>query len=143
MASSQLFPATLTLNPSFYHMSPSPAATYLFAATLLIILKIVVFVLGYKTIKLGHSLITAGIKGEFTFKSELPGFKADLRSLSPGLLFVTLGVLLMIFAIYTDKELQVKAWDPIIQKDTTFPPAFNDSTVTPSIHDFDLEQQPR
>ncbi len=69
----------------------------LYLATLpgIIFLKIVVFVLGYLTIKIGATLLRDGVKGEFRFRSELPGFKGDLASASPGLLFLVVGGILI------------------------------------------------
>jgi hypothetical protein len=72
---------------------------------LLFVLKIVVFILGYLTIKLGAALLREGVKGEFKFKSELHGFGADLQSGSPGLLFVLLGIGLIGFAMAYNKEI--------------------------------------
>lgn len=66
-------------------------------------MKIVCFILGYLTIRLGHQLIASGVKGEFKFSANLGGAKADLASVSPGLLFVLLGVLLIGYAIYVEK----------------------------------------
>jgi hypothetical protein len=63
------------------------------------ILKIVVLSGGYFTIYLGYKLLVAGVKGEFKFRSSLAGAKADLVSVSPGSLFVLLGVALMVAAL--------------------------------------------
>ncbi len=68
------------------------------------VLKLVCFVLGFLTIRLGYDLIKAGVKGEFTFKGELGGASADLRSVSPGLLFVLLGVVLIGYGMWVPKE---------------------------------------
>ena len=66
-------------------------------------MKIVCFILGYLIISLGYKLIVSGVKGEFKFSANLGGFKTDLASVSPGLLFVLLGVLLIGYAIHVDK----------------------------------------
>ena len=71
-------------------------------------MKIVVFILGYLTIKLGYKLISSGVKGEFKFSANLGGVKTDLASVSPGLLFVLLGILLIGFAVYVEKEATMK-----------------------------------
>ena len=81
---------------------------YLISLSLVIILKIVCFILGYLTIKLGYNLISSGVKGEFKFSANFLGFKSDLASLSPGLLFVLLGVMLIMVAIYVDKSVDLK-----------------------------------
>ena len=66
-------------------------------------MKIVCFILGYLTVRLGYDLIKSGVKGEFKFSASFGGTKADLASVSPGLLFVLLGVGLVGYAIYVDK----------------------------------------
>ncbi len=71
---------------------------------LIILMKIVCFILGYLTIRLGYLLISSGVKGQFKFSAKLAGVQADLASVSPGLLFVLLGVLLIGYAIYVEKE---------------------------------------
>ncbi len=76
---------------------------FVFSFGLVILMKIVCFVLGYLTIRLGYQLIASGVKGEFKFSAKLGGVKTDLASVSPGLLFVLLGVLLIGFAMYVEK----------------------------------------
>ena len=66
--------------------------------------KIVCFILGYLTIRLGHHLIASGVKGEFKFSTKLSGVSADLASVSPGLLFVLLGAMLIGLAMFKDKK---------------------------------------
>lgn len=78
-------------------------STYLLSLMMIILMKIVCFILGYLTIKLGYYLISSGVKGEFKFSANIAGVKADLASVSPGLLFVLLGVLLIGFAIFVEK----------------------------------------
>lgn len=69
------------------------------ASSMVIFFKLVVIILAYKTIKLGYDLLLRGVKGDFQFSSEISGYKADLRSASPGLLFVVLGCAIMAIAI--------------------------------------------
>ena len=76
---------------------------YSVSFALIILMKIVCFILGYLTIRLGYVLIASGVKGEFKFAASMGGFKTDLASVSPGLLFVLLGVLLIGYAIYVEK----------------------------------------
>lgn len=76
---------------------------YVSTFALIILMKIVCFVLGYLTVRLGYVLIASGVKGEFKFAATMGGAKADLASVSPGLLFVLLGVLLIGYAIYVEK----------------------------------------
>src|ERR1019366_1482778 len=61
----------------------------------LFLLKITSLILAFLTIRMGFVLIREGAKGGFTFKANLVGLKADLASVSPGLLFVLLGICLM------------------------------------------------
>lgn len=82
--------------------------SYIMVGMLLIAtLKIVVFVLGYLTIKLGKELLVLGVKGEFQFSGKLAGTRADLRSASPGLLFLLLGIALIGYGIAVDKTVLV------------------------------------
>ena len=76
---------------------------FVVAVGLLVGMKIVCFVLGYLTVRLGHQLISSGVKGEFKFSASLGGTKADLASVSPGLLFVLLGILLIGYAMGVEK----------------------------------------
>ena len=80
---------------------------FLLAYALLIFMKIVCFVLGYLTIRLGYELIKSGATGAFQFSASWSGLKADLRSISPGLLFVLLGVFLIGYAIHVEKTVEV------------------------------------
>lgn len=82
----------------------SPELAFIISDSLTVAMKIVCFILGYLIIKLGYQLINSGVKGEFKFSTKLGGIKADLTSVSPGLLFVLLGVLLIGYAIYVKKE---------------------------------------
>jgi hypothetical protein len=86
-------------------MSPEEAfvATY----ALLVLMKIVCFILGFLTVRLGYQLIKEGVKGEFKFSASFGGSKADLASVSPGLLFVLLGVGLVGYAISVDKSVKL------------------------------------
>lgn len=79
-------------------------STYLISFSLIVFEKIVCFILGYLTIRLGHHLIASGVKGEFKFSTKMRGASADLASVSPGLLFVLLGAMLIGVAMFKDKE---------------------------------------
>lgn len=76
---------------------------YVLSFALVILMKVICFILGYLTIRLGYKLISSGVKGEFKFSAKLGGVKTDLASVSPGLLFVLLGVLLIGYAVYVEK----------------------------------------
>ena len=99
-------------------------------------MKIVCFILSYKIIKLGYTLISSGVKGEFKFSSNFIGFKADLASVSPGLLFVLLGILLMMVAIYVDKTVTYHSDKAPVKMSNDSPGIFKDSTITPQPSDF-------
>lgn len=114
----------------------TPESLYLVSFALIILMKIVCFILSYKIIKLGYNLINSGVKGEFKFSSNFVGFKSDLTSLSPGLLFVLLGVVLMMVAIYTDKSVTLnKDKSPVsVSKDSK--DTFVDSVLIPGTDEF-------
>ena len=114
----------------------TPESLYLISFSLIIVMKITCFILGYKIIRLGYNLITAGVKGEFKFSSDFVGFKADLTSLSPGLLFVLLGVLLMIVAIYINKTVTLQTTKSPGASSINVAPYFEDSTPMPDINEF-------
>jgi hypothetical protein len=114
----------------------APESLYLISVSLVIIMKIVCFILSYKIIRLGYNLIFAGVKGEFKFASNFIGFKADLTSLSPGLLFVLLGVLLMVVAIYINKNVTLQTTKKPVTNSKTITPAFVDTTLMPGMNDF-------
>lgn len=86
----------------------STEATFLIGFAMIIAMKIVVFILGYLTIRMGYKLISSGVEGKFKFAAEIGGVKADLASMSPGLLFVLLGVMLIGIAVYVDKPIKAK-----------------------------------
>jgi hypothetical protein len=81
---------------------------YLATLSAMLLLKIVVFILGYLAIKIGASLLREGIRGEFHFKSEFQGFKGDLASASPGLLFLIVGGILIGYAITVEKPISYR-----------------------------------
>jgi hypothetical protein len=85
-------------------------------------MKIVCFILGYLTIRLGHQLISSGVKGEFKFSASMGGAKADLASVSPGLLFVLLGVLLIGYAIGVEKAVHQQLPGSAIAQPNVSPP---------------------
>jgi|GEM_PF-2818544 len=79
---------------------------YTISFALIILLKIVCFILGYLTIKLGYRLINSGAKGQFKFSAKIGSIKGNLASVSPGLLFVLLGVILIGYAMYVEKGVE-------------------------------------
>jgi hypothetical protein len=85
----------------------SENAFLLAAVSLVILMKIVCFILGYLTIRLGYKLVASGVKGEFKFSAKMKGLQADLASISPGLFFVLLGAFLIGYGIYVKKPIIV------------------------------------
>ncbi|HHD64921.1 MAG TPA: hypothetical protein ENK96_11320 [Desulfobulbaceae bacterium] len=86
----------------------TPETAYLISFGMVILMKIVCFILGYLTVRLGYELIASGVKGEFKFSAQLGGAKAALAGMSPGLLFVFLGVFLIGYAMYVEKGVELK-----------------------------------
>jgi hypothetical protein len=102
------------------------------AFALVVLMKIVCFVLGYLTIRLGHNLISSGVRGEFKFSGSLMGFKGDLASLSPGLLFVFLAVFLIGIALWVEKKVTQEYVNHVAAGPwPTVKPPLNSSLPTP------------
>ena len=78
-----------------------------------VLMKTACFILGYLTIRLGYLLIASGAKGEFKFAASLGNLKGNLASVSPGLLFVMLGVFFMAYAIYVPKGPEI-VYQPVV-----------------------------
>ena len=56
---------------------------------------------GYLIVRLGYNLLVKGVTGEFRFKGEwFKGAKADLVSVSPGLLFALFGAAIILATIF-------------------------------------------
>lgn len=72
-------------------------------------LKITALVLGYLCVRLGHHLISSGVKGEFEFTAKGFGAHTALKAVSPGLLFVVLGVALMAYSVSVEKIVTVES----------------------------------
>lgn len=108
------------------------------ALILIICMKVVVFVTGYLIVRLGYNLILSGAKGEFKFKTKLLDFQADLASISPGLLFVLLGTILIGWALFVPKPVDFsfsgkRGGPSLTPPDLTVPPAALDTpTPTPN-----------
>ena len=62
--------------------------------------KLAALLVGYLGAKLGHDLFLRGITGEFTFRADLKGWKADLVGASPGLFFILMGAAIVTVTIY-------------------------------------------
>jgi hypothetical protein len=70
--------------------------------------KLVVLVAGVLITWMGYSLMVKGVTGEFKFSANYHGLKSGLASASPGLLFLLLGVLLLITAVFKDKPFETE-----------------------------------
>lgn len=86
---------------------------FVYGYALLIFMKIFCFFIGYLTIRLGYELLKQGVKGEFKFSTELPQTKFHLASVSPGLLFVFLGSLIIGYAMFVKKEIIIAPQETI------------------------------
>ena len=75
----------------------------LFHLALIFLLKVTAFILGYLAVRLGYQLISQGVRGEFKFTHKAVGVRADLANISPGLLFVLLGVFLIGYGVHVKK----------------------------------------
>jgi hypothetical protein len=74
-----------------------------------LILKITAFVLGYLIVRMGHDTLVKGITGEFDFGFSGSGFSTKLKSASPGLLFVLMGSLIIIWSMAAEKPLKISS----------------------------------
>ncbi len=78
----------------------------------IMIFKLSVLIIGYLIARLGYNLLVKGISGEFNFKADLKGYKADVVSASPGIFFILMATILMAVGIIKDKpfktELKIK-----------------------------------
>ncbi len=70
--------------------------------------KVMALCSGVFIVYLGYLLLKLGITGKFEFSMKLDGAKADLRSVSPGLLFVLLGVILCGIAVISKYEATIE-----------------------------------
>jgi hypothetical protein len=70
--------------------------------------KILALFLGYRIVKLGYDALVAGIQGKFDLGGKARGgFELRFVSASPGLLFVLLGTILIGWAIYVPKPVDL------------------------------------
>ena len=53
---------------------------------------------------LGYDLFLRGVTGAFDFKGDVAGFRGQLLSASPGLLFCLLGVVVIIVSVHSTKS---------------------------------------
>ena len=94
------------------------------------LIKFTCFLLGYLVIRMGHSLLEKGVKGEFKFRGTFSGVRADLVSASPGLLFLLLGVILIGYAMTVNKSVETTTAPtlPALPPSAILPPVPSDPT---------------
>ena len=99
-------------------------AMHLVTTLSITLFKISVLIVGYLLAKMGYNLLIKGITGQFNFKGDFKGIKADLVSASPGTLFIVLAIILLIFATVVDKPFSTKITigPTTIQQDITKKP---------------------
>jgi hypothetical protein len=81
---------------------------YLVTALSILAFKLALIWAGVNVVRMGYELLVRGVSGEFKFKGEFSGSKADLVSASPGLLFALLGVLLLTAGAVIDKPFSIQ-----------------------------------
>jgi hypothetical protein len=64
--------------------------------------KIAILFVGYLLARLGHELLKKGISGEFKFRAEMKGVKADLVSASPGLFFILMATVVIAVGVFRE-----------------------------------------
>lgn len=74
----------------------------------LVVFKLAVLVIGYLIARLGHDLLIKGVSGDFKFRTEFKGAKADLVSASPGLFFILMATILIAIGVIKDKPFATK-----------------------------------
>ncbi|WP_054032220.1 hypothetical protein [Desulfatitalea tepidiphila] len=70
--------------------------------------KVFSLLIGYLFAKLGYDLFIKGVSGEFKFKGEFKGVKADLVSASPGLFFILMGTIIVGITLYKGFSLETE-----------------------------------
>ena len=74
----------------------------------IMIFKLSVLIIGYLIARLGYNLLVKGISGDFKFKADLKGYKADVVSASPGIFFILMATILMSVGIIKDKPFKTE-----------------------------------
>jgi hypothetical protein len=81
---------------------------HLITVLAIVVFKLTVLIAGVFITWMGYKLMVRGITGEFKFSANFRGLKSGLASASPGLLFLLLGVLLLIVAVFKDKPFETE-----------------------------------
>jgi hypothetical protein len=81
---------------------------HLITVLAIILFKIAALIVGYLLAKLGYDLLIKGITGQFQFKGDFKGVKADIVSASPGTLFIVLATVILIFTLIADKPFSTR-----------------------------------
>ena len=62
--------------------------------------KLATLIIGFLIVRMGFALLQQGITGQFKFKADFKGFKADIASAAPGVFFVFAGGVLIGLTIF-------------------------------------------
>lgn len=81
----------------------------------LVLFKLAVLFVGYLVARLGHDLLLKGVSGQFKFRTEFKGAKADLVSVSPGVFFVLMGTVLIAIGVIKDKPFETRITQTSLQ----------------------------
>ena len=96
-------------------------------------MKIVALFIGYKIVRVGSELLRDGVKGEFKFNSDIHGFKADLVSVSPGLLFVLIGGLIVGIALFVDKKVDYGSKETVVEQTSSSTKSTDNDNPPPEV----------
>lgn len=102
----------------------------------LVLFKLAVLFVGYLVARLGHDLLLKGASGQFKFRTEFKGAKADLVSVSPGVFFVLMGTVLIATGIIKDKPFETRVTQSSLQsgaESTLGPVTSNIKSVLPEL----------
>lgn len=81
----------------------------------LLLFKLAVLFVGYLIARLGYDLLVKGVSGDFKFKTEIQGTKADLVSASPGIFFILMAAILIAVGVLKDKPFETKVTERLIK----------------------------
>jgi hypothetical protein len=109
-----------TIRESVMELEIGERLTLLVSSGMVVLFKLVTIIIAYKVIKLGYDLLLKGVKGEFEFSTTSGVAKANLKSASPGLLFIILGCILIAITVmekYPQESTKI-VYEPSVEKPT-------------------------
>jgi len=74
----------------------------------IVVAEIATLIIGFLLVRLGHDLLTRGVRGEFNFTGELKGWKLGLASASPGTLFALLGAVVVVATVFGSRSADIR-----------------------------------